>query len=107
MKRYNSIHEKEIDYVEYKKSDLIFDNYSQKTTPGDDPDIRGKKDSDLFNRHEDYEVLDMINNVSKYNKIQSKQILNDIEKYIHDDLDKNMRKKQDVLGHLIWKYKGK
>lgn len=89
------------------KSDLKYE-YKEQAKPEDNPDIRDKRDSNKFNRHEWWEVLDLINGFCKIygiNKLpQSKRIALDFERWIRDVLDSEVVKRETVeyqLG-LYW-----
>ena len=75
----------------YKKSDMIYDDYSWTAYENDDPKISGEPDSTLFNRHEGYEVLYMINKMASSISNGKK-----IEKLIHNKLPSNIRKQSSV-----------
>jgi len=45
----------------YTTSDMVYHDYRWTAYPADDPHVRGIPDSTLFNRHEGYEVLYLIN----------------------------------------------
>lgn len=75
----------------YKKSDMVYDDYSWTTCGSDDPKISGEPDSTLFNRKEGYEVLYLINKIAS-----SKSEGEKIEKLIHDKLPSDIRKQSEV-----------
>lgn len=75
----------------YKKSDMVYDDYSWTAYENDDPKVSGEPDSTLFNRHEGYEVLYMINKIASSTSNGKK-----IEKLIHNELPSNIRKQSSV-----------
>jgi hypothetical protein len=79
----------------YKKSDMIYDDYSWTTCEGDDPKVTGEPDSTLFSRKEGYEVLYMINKIATTVKEGTK-----VEKLIHEKLPSSIRKQSDVKKWL-------
>lgn len=78
------------------KSDLIYDDYSWKAVPGDDP-TKTKEDADRFSRHEGYEVLHLLNAFKDSNgrdlSVKDRQI---IEWMIHDKLPSNIQGRSNV-----------
>lgn len=80
----------------YTKPDMIYTDYDNTTTPGDDPKLRGTPDSSLFNRKELYEVLYLINslNLSTLEECQKAEML------IHDELPGDTRSQEDVKEWL-------
>ena len=74
--------------------------YSKRATNGDNPKFTKKPDSLLFNRHEEYEVIPMLEQV--LNKLES-----NLQKDVHllEDLllvmPSNIRSREEVYDWLI------
>lgn len=83
----------------YKKSDLLY-TYSWTAIGKDDPKITGKPDSTLFNRHEGYEVLYLINEFMNEKNLISVSSGNKIERMIHNELPSNVRSQENVIKWL-------
>ena len=80
----------------YKKSDMVYDDYSWKAMDHDNPKITGKPDSTLFNRHEGYEVLYLINHLLKEKELTSVRSGNKMETLIREELPGNIRSQENV-----------
>jgi hypothetical protein len=63
------------------KNDLNFSYHWKASEVGDDPEVRGRPDSELFNKNEGYEVLSVLNAIGRTHYI-SRPVLEEIEKYI-------------------------
>lgn len=80
----------------FNKSDLYYSDYRWTAHPGDDPHVTGEPDSTLFNKHEGYELLYLINKMAEKHGFMQKESGEKIEKMIHDHLPSNIRSQQDV-----------
>lgn len=87
----------------YEHKDLYY-TYSSKAVPGDDP-RKTKEDATRFSRHEEYEVLTLINSFTDSNgktlPLRSQQI---IEWMIHDHLPSHIQGRQNVTNWIIEKF---
>ncbi len=79
----------------YKKSDMVYDDYSTEATRNDDPKLTGEPDSSLFNRKELYEVLYLINSLGL-----NKEGCQEAEKLIHDELPGDIRSQEKVKNWI-------
>lgn len=86
-----------------ERKDLHY-TYSSKAVPGDDPS-KTKEDATRFSRHEEYEVLTLINSFTDSNgktlPLRSQQI---IEWMIHDHLPSNVQGRQNVTNWIVEKF---
>ena len=80
-------------------SDLQY-SYSITTTPNDDPRLRGEPDHSLFNRHEKYEVLYLINKLADKHNLKDKASGHKAERMIQRYLPTDIRKQEDVISWL-------
>ncbi len=74
--------------------------YSWKATGGDDP-AAIRIDAKLFNRHEGYEVVPMIQKVVNHLDYENEADVHRIEAAIGDGLPGNVRGRKNVLEWLI------
>jgi hypothetical protein len=81
------------------KSDLIY-TYSWTAIPGDDPRVSGEPDSTLFNRHEGYEVLYLINKYASMHSLYNKADGLKAEKLINTKLPSDVRSQIKVKEWL-------
>lgn len=79
----------------YKRSDMVYGGYSWEAIGNDDPRICGEPDSTLFNRHEGYEVLYLINKISTTISECKK-----IERLIHNELPTDIRSQFNVKNWI-------
>lgn len=84
---------------------LTLTHYSDSATNGDNPDLRGTPDRDLFNRKEGYEVVQIIQNVFDEMGLSNKRYIKDLELLIKDKLPSDLRKRDDVKNWLILELK--
>ncbi len=92
----------------FKKSDMVYQDYSWKTTEGDSSKVRGFPDSALLNRKEGYEILNFINQFidgqqswktsSDSSNIESGK---KIERMIHDRLPGDVRSHKRVHEWIV------
>lgn len=82
------------------KSDLQ-SQYSWTAIPGDNPRITGKPDSTLFNRHEGYEVLYLINAIGEEQGWKQKASGLKLEKMIKQNLPSDVRSQENVKKWLL------
>jgi hypothetical protein len=87
-----------------QKSDLAF-TYSWSVVPPDSPRITGEPDSTLFNRHEGYEVLYLINKLSQTWGLKQKASGLKMERMIRNHLPAATRSQANVKAwiHSNWK----
>lgn len=78
---------------------MVYTDYSWTAIKGDDPRISGKPDSTMFNRHEGYEVLYLINALVKEWNLSQKSSGQKMEKMIRLKLPANIRSQENVR---IW-----
>lgn len=71
----------------YLKSDLIYKDYKWTAYPSDDPKVTGAPDNTLFNRHEGYEVLYLINHFELSSRAPGEKL----EKMIRNELPSDVR----------------
>lgn len=79
----------------FKKSDMIFTDYKWTAYPKDDPRVTGEPDKTLFNRHEGYEVLYLINKLATMWSIRTTQECRSIEQLIRNQLPSNIRSQEN------------
>jgi hypothetical protein len=82
--------------MKISKSDLLYKDYSWTAIQGDNPKITGVPDSTLFNRHEGYEVLYLINHFALRNMGDA----NKLEKMIKNELPSDVRSQANVKNWL-------
>lgn len=82
------------------KTDLKL-SYSWEAIKGDNPKISGHPDSTLFNRHEGYEVLYLINKFSEKHDLQNKSSGHKIENMIRLHLPAEIRKQENVMEWIF------
>lgn len=80
-----------------QKGDLHFTDYSWTAIKGDDPRITGEPDSTLFNRHEGYEMLYMINKLAERYGWTFKHIGQKAERMLHQHLPGDIRSQSNVV----------
>ena len=80
-------------------SDLKY-NYSGTATKNDDPKLRGEPDRSLFNRHEKYEVLYLINKFAEKYNLKQISSGHKVERLIHDHLPSDVRSQEHVVQWL-------
>lgn len=68
--------------AEFTEDDLLYDDYENTTTQGDDPDYTGKKDRDRVNKKELYEVRDFCNAFLKEHNLEKKGSFQRVEELI-------------------------
>lgn len=78
--------------------------YSWTAIPGDDPRITGEPDSTMFNRHEGYEVLYMINKCMEKWNLSSVADGEKIERLIKEKLPSDVRSQKNVFEWLDKNY---
>lgn len=81
--------------IKINKEDLKY-KYSWTTIGNDDPRIKGVPDSTMFNRHEGFEVIYLINKLAEIWKFEKKASCFKIEKMINDNLPSNVRSQKNV-----------
>lgn len=88
-----------------EKSDLNYrHNYSPKAVKGDDPK-KTVEDADFFNRHEEYEVLDLINSFKgDEGKDLTKKIRLTIEWMINEKLPSDIHGRKKVKNWIQENY---
>jgi hypothetical protein len=82
------------------KTDLKL-SYSWEVIKGDNPKISGHPDSTLFNRHEGYEVLYLINKFAEKHDLQNKSSGHKIENMIRLHLPAEIRKQENVMEWIL------
>lgn len=85
--------------IEVKK-DMLLGTYSWQAIPGDDPNTI-RMDHTLFNRHEGYEVVLMIQRVVDHFAFETEADVQRVEQVIHDELPGDVRGQKTVLEWLI------
>ncbi len=79
----------------YSKADMLF-TYEWSTRE-DDPALRGEPDSSLFNRHQGWEVLYMINKIMAKKGYMTVSTGNKIERLIKEHLPSDVRSQERVI----------
>lgn len=79
-------------------SDLKYD-YSKSATTGDNPELIGTPDKDLFNRNEEYEVLNLINSFAEKHNLKNIASGQKAEKMLQD-LPSDIRNREKVITWL-------
>lgn len=87
----------------FNRGDLMY-TYSWTAIPGDDPRITGEPDSTMFNRHEGYEVLYMINKCMEKWNLSSVADGEKIERLIKEKLPSDVRSQKNVFEWLDKNY---
>lgn len=80
--------------------DMLQQTYSWKATGGDDPRAI-RTDARLFNRHEGYEVVPMIQKVVNHFEYDSQAEVQRIEALIGSELPGNVRGRKKVFDWLV------
>ena len=81
--------------MQITKQDLGYE-YSWTVIGNDDPKISGEPDSTMFNRHEGYEVLYLINKLGKLWNFKQKISLLKLERLIQLHLPSTVRSQSNV-----------
>ncbi len=84
--------------IQLKKADLQYE-YDWTAGNGDDPSITGAPDSRMFNRHQGYEVLYLINAFLKKHKMKAMASGNKVEDMLQK-LPSNIRSRANVVSWL-------
>lgn len=87
-----------------KSSELKY-KYSWSAISGDNPKVVGEPDSTLFNRNEGYEVLYLINKLSKIWGFKEKASALKLEKMINEELPSDIRSQENVKSWLSKNWK--
>lgn len=82
----------------FTEANMSLNHYDWTAVPSDDPHVTGEPDSTLFNRHQGYEVLYMLNTVLSASAPIS--ALHKGEALIQDELPSDTRKQLDVKKWL-------
>ena len=84
--------------MKVRRSDLTYKHYSTKAQQGDNPQLR-RIDARFFDRHEEYEVINMIEHV--LTEIgEDKDYINMIETFI-TELPSDIRSRENVYNWLV------
>jgi hypothetical protein len=75
--------------------------YSITAVEDDDPRLRGEPDNALFNRHERYEVLRLLDKVADALGVSSKEDIHKLEYMIHNLLPGQLRSRLHVFQWLV------
>jgi hypothetical protein len=88
----------------FHQKDLQY-SYSRTAIAGDNPKISGVPDSILFNRHEGYEVLYLINKFMETHNLTDIQSGQKIERMIRNGLPGDVRSQHNVISWIAnnWK----
>jgi hypothetical protein len=79
---------------------MIYSDYSWTASAGDNPKIAGTPDNALFNRHEGYEVLHLINRIMSDRSLITVDSGQKMEKMIREDLPSNVRGRVHVTDWI-------
>lgn len=90
--------------TDMKKSDMLYDDYSWKAVPGDDPN-KTKEDRDRFSRKEGYEVLSLINSFKRGQNPLSLKDQRVIEWMLHEELPSNTQGRSKVSQWITDNFK--
>lgn len=82
-----------------EKGDLQYD-YQWTSHPGENPMHEGSPDSNLFNREEGYEVLELINEYAERTDIEDKEKALEIERHLHESLGRDVTTQRSVMEWL-------
>jgi hypothetical protein len=82
------------------RNDLQY-TYSWNAIDGDNPKISGEPDNTLFNRHEGYEVLYLVNKLSQIFNFKQKTSGLKLEKMIKNYLPSDTRSQINVKKWLV------
>ena len=83
----------------FAKADLKH-QYSWTAISGDNPKITGKPDSTIFNIHEGYEMLYMINHMADENNWKNKESGQKTERMLRENLPSDIRSQENVKNWL-------
>lgn len=89
----------------FSKINLKYNDYKWSAYPSDDPKITGKPDSTLFNRHEGYEMLYLIQTLMETWGLKEISSGQKIEKMVKDNLPSTTRSQSGVKDWIYdnWK----
>ncbi len=78
--------------------------YSPRATPGDNPKITWKPDTTLFNRHEEYEVICLIQHIFDEHDLKQEKTVHKIEDMLKN-LPSTTRSREHVISWIVdnWK----
>jgi len=82
-----------------QRSNLQY-QYSWSVIAPDNPRITGKPDSTMFNRHEGYEVLSLINRMAEKHGFKQTSSGQKLETMIHKHLPSDIRSQANVQAWL-------
>jgi hypothetical protein len=85
--------------MKVNSSDLQY-KYSKTVTGDDSAKFRGKPDSSEFNRHEEYEVIPMIEHIMNHKSWSQKASIHKIEDLIKK-IPSNTRRRDHVFDWLV------
>lgn len=85
---------------DFKRGDLVYKDYSWTAIDGDDPKISGEPDSTMFNRHEGYEVLYLINKCMDTWGLTGVSKSQKLERLIREELPSDVRSQKNVQEWL-------
>lgn len=91
--------------ADFKKSDLLYDDYSWTTSDNDDPTITGTPDKDLLNRTEGYEMLYFINSFMTSHDLKQKDSFQKIESMIRESLPGSIRSHKNIAKWIVENWK--
>ena len=94
----------EVKPIKIKASQLHYTDYSKKAVPGDDPK-KTKEDATRHSRHEEYEVVDMINSIKWTNDNNCLNDLLIVEWMIHEKLPPTTQGADKVRAWVVAEYK--
>jgi len=88
----------------FTKTDMVFKDYRWSAYPNDDPRVTGKPDSTLFNRHEGYEVLYLVNKLAELWTLRVVSACQKMERMIRQHLPSYTRSQTEVQAwiHENW-----
>jgi len=82
--------------MRYTKSDLVYEDYNWSAGPGDNPNLTGTPDNDLFSRHEGYEMLYMINRLMEQLGLHEQEEGQRLERMLREELPGDVRSRERV-----------
>ena len=88
----------------FTKSDMVYKDYRWSAYPSDDPRITGRPDNTLFNRHEGYEVLYLVNKLAELWDLKVVSSCQKMERMIRQHLPSDTRSQANVQTwiHANW-----
>ncbi len=93
--------------MSFKRSDMLYNDYSWSHIAGDDPRVSGPPDNTMLNRKEGYEVVYFINKCAeKWQWKENVQACRKLEKAIRLHVPNNVRTQRAIIDWIEINFKG-